>query len=121
MWLVRSFKVQILARDDFDLDHSNQVRPNRLDKKLVQKAAEILSTESVWSRKNNWNARQLRRHGAIYCAIEKAKIDVTGGFHHRRPAREVVREIVEQRTASRQYQHRLMDYNNDPVTHLSDE
>jgi hypothetical protein len=32
----------------------------------------------------------------------------------------VVREIVEERTATRNYHHHLMDYNNDPTTRLSD-
>jgi hypothetical protein len=45
---------------------------------------------------------------------------VTSGFHHRRPALEVVREIVDERAATRNYHHRLMDYNNDPKTHLDD-
>jgi len=52
--------------------------------------------------------------------MEKATIEVTGGFSHRRPALEVVREIIDERTATRNYHHRLMDYNNDRTTHLSD-
>jgi hypothetical protein len=52
--------------------------------------------------------------------MEKATIDVTGAFHHRRPALQVVRAIVDERTVNRPYQHRLMDYNNDPTTRLED-
>jgi hypothetical protein len=52
--------------------------------------------------------------------MEKASVDVTGGFNHRRPALESARLIVEQRTATRGYHHRLMDYNNDPTTRLGD-
>jgi hypothetical protein len=52
--------------------------------------------------------------------MEKATIEVTGGFHHRRPALQVVRKIVEERAASRPYKHRLMDYNNDPTTRFAD-
>jgi hypothetical protein len=44
---------------------------------------------------------------------------VTDGFHHRRPALEIVRAIVDERTKDRNYSHRLMDYNNDPTTHLT--
>jgi hypothetical protein len=32
---------------------------------------------------------------------------------------ELVRTIVEERTAARNYHHQLMDYNNDPTTSLS--
>lgn len=52
--------------------------------------------------------------------MEKATIDVTGGCQHRRPALEVVRKIVDEKTATRNYHHRLMDYNNDPTTTLHD-
>ena len=34
----------------------------------------------------------------------------SGGFHHRRPALQVVRKIVEERSAGKPYKHRLMDY-----------
>lgn len=57
---------------------------------------------------------------SIYCAMEKATIEVTGAFHHTRPALDVVRDVIEQRSAGRNYQHLLKDYNNDPRTHLSD-
>jgi hypothetical protein len=33
---------------------------------------------------------------------------------------EVVREIIDVRSAGRNYHHRLMDYNNDPTTRLED-
>ncbi len=33
---------------------------------------------------------------------------------------ELIREIVDERTKRKDYQHRLMDYNNDPATHLAD-
>jgi hypothetical protein len=56
----------------------------------------------------------------MYCALERATRDVTGGFHHRRPALELVRVIVEERTKGRDYRHRLMDYNNDSTTHIAD-
>ena len=47
-------------------------------------------------------------------------IEVTGGFDHRRPAGQLVREIIDTRTKDRDYRHRIMDYNNDPRTQLAD-
>jgi hypothetical protein len=52
--------------------------------------------------------------------MQQATIAVTGAADHRRPAMEAVRQIVEERSAGRAYQHRLMDYNNDPTTTLAD-
>lgn len=57
---------------------------------------------------------------SIYCAIEKATIEVTSGFHHRRPALEIVRLIIDSRSVGRPYHHRLMDYNNDRSTTFGD-
>lgn len=104
----------------FDLDTSHEVDPNALDQKIIQRAAAILSTEEAWNHADNRTCPASATTWSIYCAMEKSTIDVTGGFHHRRPALEIVRKIVDERTATRNYHHRLMDYNNDPTTRLSD-
>ena len=94
--------------------------PSTLDLEIVQKAAAILSTEDAWNRADNRQCPAGATKWSIYCALEKAELEVAGGLHHRRPAAEVVREIVDQRTAGRNYHHRLMEYNNDATTHLQD-
>lgn len=56
----------------------------------------------------------------------QATDDVTGGtgeghgIDHRRPALEILREVVDDRSKGRHYHHRLMDYNNDSATTFSD-
>ncbi|MGH9411872.1 MAG: hypothetical protein ACRD1V_20750, partial [Vicinamibacterales bacterium] len=57
---------------------------------------------------------------SIYCAEEKASVELTGGFDHRRPALELVRQIIDERAKDKRYHHREMDYNNDPSTTLAD-
>ena len=52
--------------------------------------------------------------------MKKATIEITGGFHHRRPALQVVRIIIQERRGNPPYHHRLMDYNNDKTTNLTD-
>jgi hypothetical protein len=104
----------------FDLDPSREVPANAVDAAIIRRAAAILSSDAVWNRADNRQCAAAATTWSIYCAMEKATIEVTGGFHHRRPALEAVREIVEKRSEGRGYHHRLMDYNNDPTTHLSD-
>jgi hypothetical protein len=107
----------------FDLDASSESReitPNSLDQKIVQEAARLLSTPAVWNRADNRKCPASATTWSIYCAMIKASITVTGGSHHRRPAMETVRAIVDKRTATRDYHHRLMEYNNDPTTTLND-
>jgi len=103
-----------------DVDTSREVSPSAVDREIVERAAGILSSESTWNRADDRKCPRDATTWSIYCAMEKATIDVAGAFHHRRPALQVVRQIVDERTAGRPYAHRLMDYNNDPSTRLAD-
>jgi hypothetical protein len=104
----------------FTVDAEHEVAPNALDREVVQRAASILTNDAVWNRAENRECAPSVTTWSIYCAIERASRDVARGFHHRRPALELVRKIVDERTQDRSYDHRLMDYNNDPSTHLAD-
>jgi hypothetical protein len=104
----------------FDVDATTEVPPSELDRKIVQRAAAILSSDGVWNRADNRVCPASATKWSIYCAMEKATAEISGGVDHRRPALEVVREIVEQRSSGRNYHHRLMDYNNDRRTTLAD-
>jgi hypothetical protein len=104
----------------FELDASREVPPSELDREILERAAAILSSEPAWNRADNRKCPPAASSWSLYCAMERATIEVTGAFHHRRPALELVREIVDERSAGRPYQHRLMDYNNDPTTRLAD-
>ncbi|HEX3809313.1 MAG TPA: hypothetical protein VHW02_06395 [Rhizomicrobium sp.] len=104
----------------FDLDGVREVAPSTVDADILRRAAAILSSDAVWNRADNRKCPDGVATWSIYCAMQKATIDVTGVFHHRRPALEVVRKIIDARTAARNYDHRLMDYNNDKTTKLAD-
>jgi hypothetical protein len=112
----------VAAKDSlrFDVDSSREVPPSGVDREIVERAAKILSSEAVWNRADDRKCAADATTWSIYCAMQKATVEVAGAFHHRRPALQVVREIVDHRTAGRPYDHRLMDYNNDPTTHLGD-
>ena len=104
----------------FQMDTLHEVPPGPLDREILERAAAILSSDSVWNRADNRECPASATTWSIYCAVERAEVDVTGGFHHRRPAGELVREIVDERAKGRSYHHRMMDYNNDPTTTLAD-
>jgi len=105
---------------EFHIDPKHELAPNALDREILQRADAILSSDAVWNRADNRRCPATATTWSIYCAAEKATIEVTGGFHHRRPALELVRDIIEKRSEGRPYHHRLMDYNNDPATKLAD-
>lgn len=104
----------------FAIDTTGGVVASALDRKIIERANAILGSDAVWNRADNRECPAGATTWSIYCALERATIEVTGGFHHRRPALELVRQIVEERAKDRNYNHRLMDYNNDPSTHLGD-
>ena len=119
-WFPASDLVASATTLQFTIDSSREVPPSGLDRQIVQRADAILSSDSVWNRADNRVCPATARSWSIYCAVEAATFEVTGGFHHRRPAMELVRQIIDERTVGRKYHHRAMDYNNDPTTRLSD-
>lgn len=100
----------------FQVDTSCEVKPSGLDREIIQRAAAMLNAETVWNRADNRRCNPHATTWSIYCAMELATVQVTGAFHHRRPALQLVRRIVNERAAGRAYHHRLMEYNNDPTT-----
>jgi hypothetical protein len=104
----------------FAVDTSRTVPPSELDREIIRRADGLLSSDAVWNRHDDRNCPASGTTWSIYCAMQRATIVTTCGPHHRRPAMEVVREIVEARSAGRAYEHRLMDYNNDSTTTLAD-
>ena len=102
----------------FQLAGKQELPANAVDREILEHAATIITSDAVWNRADDRKCPATATTWSIYCAVERAQLDVVGAFHHRRPAGELVREIVEARTKDRTYQHRMMDYNNDPTTHL---
>ena len=119
-WFAVSGLTQTSQTLRFQFDPSREVPPSALDREILEHAAAILSSESAWNRADNRKCLPAATSWSLYCAMERATIEVTGAFHHRRPALELVRQIVDERSAGRPYNHRLMDYNNDPTTRLAD-
>jgi hypothetical protein len=104
----------------FQFETAQEVPPNGLDREILLHAAAFIASDAVWNRADNRKCAPGATTWSIYCAEEQASIEVTGGFHHRRPAMELVRQIVDERSQGKSYPHRLMGYNNDPSTRLED-
>jgi hypothetical protein len=104
----------------FDVDTNHEIGPSGLDDWIVQRAAEIVTDEKKWNRSDDRRCGDHKDSWSIYCAVSRATLEVTGAPDHRRPALEVVRILVEERTQGRSYTHRMIDYNNDPSTKLDD-
>jgi hypothetical protein len=92
------------------------------DLRILLKAEELLKNESVWNRKDDRECDDDEATGkrSLFCALQKACIDVLGAYDHRRVALQEVRFAVEAATRGQDFEHRLRDFNNLPTTQLTD-
>ena len=92
------------------------------DVRILQRADELLKDESVWNRKDDRECADDEATGrrSLFCALQKACIDVLGAYDHRRVALQEVRFAVEDATRGKDFEHRLRDFNNLSTTRLAD-
>ena len=92
------------------------------DVAILVRAEALLSSAAVWNRADERECKDDEATGkrSLFCALEKACIDVLGSYDHRRVALQEVRFAVEDATRGRAFEHRLRDFNNLPETRLED-
>jgi hypothetical protein len=92
------------------------------DLRILVRANELLKDESVWNRNDDRVCDDDERTGkrSLFCALQKACIEVLLKYEHRRVALQEVRFAVEEATKGRDFEHRLRDFNNLPETRLVD-
>ena len=101
----------------------SEVRPpvTNADLKIVERAQEILNSPSKWNRAATRICPPEAKTFSLYCALEKATVEVSGNFTHRGAAMQEGRFVIDDIAPNRiSYKHRLMDYNNDPTTTFAD-
>ena len=101
----------------------SQSRPpvSKSDVTIVQKARQILDSPAKWNRADDRNCPATETKFSLYCALEEATYQVTQDFGHRDAAMQEARFVIDEDLAPKNhYDHRLMDYNNDPHTTFSD-
>jgi hypothetical protein len=92
------------------------------DVRILTRAAELLKDESAWNRADDRECKddEATAKRSLFCALQKACIDVLGSYDHRRVALQEVRFAVEDATRGQDFEHRLRDFNNLPTTQLTD-
>ena len=94
---------------------------SKADVQIVQRARKILDSQSKWNRADTRVCEANAKTFSLYCALEKATDEVTGKFEHRSAAMQEARFVIDEIAPNRKnYDHRLMDYNNDPTTTFAD-
>jgi hypothetical protein len=92
------------------------------DVAILTRAQALLKSSSSWNRADERECKDDEANGkrSLFCALEKACIEVLGSYDHRRVALQEVRFAVEDATRGRDFAHRLRDFNNLPETRLED-
>jgi hypothetical protein len=116
------------AKESKDQDAHPPV--TKVDLEIAKRARALLRSESSWDRadrphitddpttKCQPDAKQL----SLYCALERATMEVSGKFEHRGAVMQEARLAIEDAEPDweKQYHHLLVDYNNDPHTTFQD-
>jgi hypothetical protein len=102
------------------MDANKQVPPTANDIAIIARAIELLPNESVWNKSDNRQCPAGQPKLSLFCALQKATADISGGVHYRQPALQAVREALNSVDPSRITTHRIMDYNNHPATTLTE-
>jgi hypothetical protein len=93
----------------------------KADVRIVQRAREILNSQSKWNRADTRKCPADAKTFSLYCALEKATDEVSGKFKHRGAAMQEARFVIDEIAPNaKSYEHRLMNYNNDPTTTFAD-
>jgi isocitrate/isopropylmalate dehydrogenase len=90
------------------------------DLQILKRADQILLSPTVWNRHDTRVCKPEDKTWSLFCAMEKASLDVLGEYRHREVALQEVRFAVEDATKGIEFTHRMMDYNNLPSTRFSD-
>ena len=100
----------------------SNVRPpvTKADLEIVKRAHEILDSPSKWNRADNRQCPQEAKTFSLYCVLQRATSEVSGKAEHRGAALQEARFVIDEIAADRNYEHRLMNYNNDPTTTFAD-
>jgi hypothetical protein len=118
------FSLQDARRDNdalaLTIAANNQLPPTQDDIRIIQRAKAMLSDDKSWNRQDNRTCPANPQSWSLFCALEQATQEISGGVHYRQPALQVAREVLNEVGGSRLGKHRLMDYNNHPDTTLAE-
>lgn len=62
---------------------------------ILERSDKILSDETKWNRKDNRVCKPDDKIWSLFCALQKASVEVLGKYHHRRAALQEIRFAIE--------------------------
>jgi hypothetical protein len=90
------------------------------DVRILERADALLPDEARWNRHDTRDCPPHETQLSLFCALHAATVEVLGTYDHRRVALQEVRFAIEEVSGGREFEHRLMDFNNLPQTKFAD-
>ena len=114
-------KEQIRSLDRMQAILDSRNRPVDLQDLLILDSANAkLSDPSVWNRADDRKCDPQDKTYSLYCALYFGSIDTVGEYQHRRTALQELRFVIEDAVGEREFEHRMMGFNNLPGTSFDD-
>ena len=114
-------KEEIVSLDRMQAILDGRERPvDRLDLSILESADVKLSNEAVWDRADDRKCEPEDEKFSLYCSLYFGSMEILGEYQHRRTAIQEVRFAIEDATGGREFNHRLMDFNNLAETSFDD-
>ena len=120
LFFAPALKAQVTSGSSASDDSNARPPVTSADLRIVKRAREILNSPAKWNRADNRECPPQARTVSLYCAFEMATAEISGKADHRGAALQEARFVIDELTANRNYEHRLMNYNNDPRTTFED-
>lgn len=106
----------VLGLPDYE---KRDIHVSQADLDILAKAGALLSSESRWSKDRVSDCMQSEKLD-LYCALERASVEVMGKYIHRQPALQEVRFAIDDHYRERWAKHRLVDFNDNKDTSFAD-
>jgi len=125
-WLMLMFALALIpngtcAQTPGASSGSNAKPPvTKVDLEIAKRARKILDSPAKWNRADNRKCPPEAKTFSLYCALEMATVALSGKAEHRGAALQEARFVIDEIAPNRNYEHRLMNYNNDPTTTFED-
>ena len=130
--IYKRFLLDDLSEDDLTKEESRSLdrmqvildsrkRPvDRQDLMILDSADVRLSNALVWDRADDRKCEPQDETFSLYCSLYFASMDTIAEYQHRRTALQEIRFAIEDATGGREFDHRMMDFNNLSATSFDD-
>lgn len=98
----------------FSIDHDPDVPVTNTDLEIINQVIKMLDKPSSWHQNDDRDCEDdvEKKVYSLFCALKTASIEAEGDYNHRNAIMQKVRHQIEKRYPGREWNHRLMDFNN---------